>query len=61
MLDTNLATSFSRNTSLTETEVKEISGVQRIDTTADNEDSYTRIYGWMNYHTHAVKPSTGGL
>ena len=31
MLDTNLATSFSRNTSLTETEVKEISGVQRID------------------------------
>lgn len=39
---------FSRNTSLTEEEVKKKSGVQRLDSTADKEDSYQKIYGWMD-------------
>lgn len=39
---------FSRNTSLTEEEVKKKPGVQRLDSTADKEDSYQRIYGWMD-------------
>lgn len=39
---------FSRNTSLTEDQVKQKAGVKRLDSTADDESSYQRIYGWMD-------------
>ena len=48
MIHDSAPVTFSRNTSLTEEEVKKKSGVQRLDSTADKEDSYQKVYGWID-------------
>lgn len=48
MLEENNAATFSRNTLLKEDEVKVIPGAQRIDMTAEKENSDVKIYGWVD-------------